>query len=67
MIIMDGIGMGRQDKSNAVYVAKTPVLDQLFRSVNLGRLFIDMELACYFAAPGAEFEMKYCELRFSYQ
>jgi 2,3-bisphosphoglycerate-independent phosphoglycerate mutase len=32
LIIMDGIGMGRQDESNAIYVAKTPNLDRLFQS-----------------------------------
>jgi 2,3-bisphosphoglycerate-independent phosphoglycerate mutase len=29
LIIMDGIGLGRQDDSNAVYLANTPVLDRL--------------------------------------
>lgn len=28
-IIMDGVGIGKQDESNAVYLAKTPVLDEL--------------------------------------
>lgn len=32
LIIMDGIGLGKQDESNAVYMAKTPVLDQLLGS-----------------------------------
>ena len=32
VIIMDGIGLGRQDESNAVYLAKTPCLDRLFKS-----------------------------------
>ncbi|MBN1850713.1 MAG: 2,3-bisphosphoglycerate-independent phosphoglycerate mutase [Deltaproteobacteria bacterium] len=32
LIIMDGIGIGRQDESNAVYVANTPNLDRLFQS-----------------------------------
>jgi 2,3-bisphosphoglycerate-independent phosphoglycerate mutase len=32
LIIMDGIGIGRQDESNAVYLAQTPTLDRLFRS-----------------------------------
>ncbi len=32
LIIMDGIGIGRQDESNAVYVAKTPTLDRLMGS-----------------------------------
>jgi 2,3-bisphosphoglycerate-independent phosphoglycerate mutase len=29
LIIMDGIGIGKNDDSNAVYLAKTPVLDKL--------------------------------------
>ena len=32
LIIMDGIGLGREDESNAVYMAKTPNLDRLFKS-----------------------------------
>ncbi|HQJ63322.1 MAG TPA: 2,3-bisphosphoglycerate-independent phosphoglycerate mutase [bacterium] len=32
LIIMDGIGLGKQDESNAVYQAKTPLLDRLFSS-----------------------------------
>lgn len=32
LIIMDGIGLGGQDESNAVYLANTPTLDRLFRS-----------------------------------
>jgi len=32
LIIMDGIGLGRQDESNAVYLARTPTLDRLFKS-----------------------------------
>ncbi|HJX34102.1 MAG TPA: 2,3-bisphosphoglycerate-independent phosphoglycerate mutase [Desulfatiglandales bacterium] len=32
LIIMDGIGIGRNDESNAVYIARTPVLDRLFGS-----------------------------------
>ncbi|MDP8299655.1 MAG: 2,3-bisphosphoglycerate-independent phosphoglycerate mutase [Candidatus Tantalella remota] len=32
MIIMDGVGIGKQDETNAVYVAKTPCLDKLFGS-----------------------------------
>ncbi len=31
-IIMDGVGIGPQDETNAVYMAKTPVLDRLFSS-----------------------------------
>ena len=29
IVIMDGIGIGRQDESNAVYLARTPTLDSL--------------------------------------
>jgi 2,3-bisphosphoglycerate-independent phosphoglycerate mutase len=32
LIIMDGVGLGRQDESNAVYLANTPCLDRLFKS-----------------------------------
>ncbi|HPZ09396.1 MAG TPA: 2,3-bisphosphoglycerate-independent phosphoglycerate mutase [Candidatus Eremiobacteraeota bacterium] len=32
LIIMDGVGLGKQDDSNAVFLAKTPVLDKLFKS-----------------------------------
>jgi len=32
LIIMDGIGIGKADDSNAVYRASTPNLDQLFKS-----------------------------------
>jgi 2,3-bisphosphoglycerate-independent phosphoglycerate mutase len=32
LIIMDGIGIGRQDETNAVYMAKTPTLDRLIAS-----------------------------------
>ncbi len=32
LIIMDGVGIGKQDETNAVYVAKTPCLDKLFAS-----------------------------------
>ncbi|MGB2631138.1 MAG: 2,3-bisphosphoglycerate-independent phosphoglycerate mutase [Candidatus Omnitrophota bacterium] len=31
LIIMDGVGMGKQDESNAVYMARTPCLDRLFK------------------------------------
>ena len=30
IVIMDGIGIGRQDESNAVHLARTPTLDHLF-------------------------------------
>ncbi len=32
LIIMDGIGIGRQDESNAVFKARTPNLDRLLKS-----------------------------------
>lgn len=32
LIIMDGVGIGKQDDSNAVFMAKTPCLDELFKS-----------------------------------
>lgn len=32
LIIMDGIGIGKQDETNAVFMADTPNLDLLFRS-----------------------------------
>jgi 2,3-bisphosphoglycerate-independent phosphoglycerate mutase len=32
LIIMDGIGIGKADETNAVYMADTPNLDQLFKS-----------------------------------
>ncbi len=32
LIIMDGIGIGKADETNAVYKANTPNLDQLFKS-----------------------------------
>ena len=30
-VIMDGVGIGRNDDSNAVYLAKTPTLDRLWK------------------------------------
>ncbi|MBL7072233.1 MAG: 2,3-bisphosphoglycerate-independent phosphoglycerate mutase [Candidatus Omnitrophica bacterium] len=32
LIIMDGVGLGRPDESNAVFLANTPCLDKLFKS-----------------------------------
>ncbi len=32
LIIMDGIGLGKETEANAVYMAKTPCLDSLFKS-----------------------------------
>ena len=37
-IIMDGMGLGRMDESNALFVAHTPVLDRLFSSRFFWRL-----------------------------
>ena len=34
-IVMDGIGIGKQDETNAVYLAKTPVLDRLWATEKL--------------------------------
>ncbi|MFH1553044.1 MAG: 2,3-bisphosphoglycerate-independent phosphoglycerate mutase [Candidatus Omnitrophota bacterium] len=31
LIIMDGVGIGKEDESNGVYMAKTPCLDRLFK------------------------------------
>lgn len=31
MIVMDGVGIGKQDESDAVFLAKTPVLDKLWK------------------------------------
>ncbi len=42
LIIMDGVGIGSQDETNAVYVANTPNLDKLF----------NMELFCKLQAHG---------------
>jgi 2,3-bisphosphoglycerate-independent phosphoglycerate mutase len=33
LIIMDGVGIGKADETNAVYKANTPYLDKLFKSV----------------------------------
>lgn len=32
LIIMDGVGIGKQDESDGVFVSKTPTLDKLFQS-----------------------------------
>ena len=39
LIIMDGIGIGRKDEGNAVYLAKTPNLDRLLKS----RLYLQLQ------------------------
>ncbi len=38
LIIMDGIGIGKRDESNAVYLADTPTLDRLFQSKHYAQL-----------------------------
>jgi 2,3-bisphosphoglycerate-independent phosphoglycerate mutase len=38
LIIMDGIGIGRKDETNAIYLANTPNLDRLFSSALYCRL-----------------------------
>jgi 2,3-bisphosphoglycerate-independent phosphoglycerate mutase len=35
LIIMDGVGIGRQDETNAVYLARTPTLDRLWAEEKL--------------------------------
>jgi 2,3-bisphosphoglycerate-independent phosphoglycerate mutase len=40
LIIMDGIGVGRQDETNAVHLAHTPNLDALF---TLGKLYCQLQ------------------------
>ncbi len=37
-IIMDGVGIGAQDESDGVYIANTPVLDELFQEPLMVRL-----------------------------
>ncbi|MCK5450932.1 MAG: 2,3-bisphosphoglycerate-independent phosphoglycerate mutase [Candidatus Omnitrophica bacterium] len=39
LIIMDGVGIGKEDVSNAVYIGKTPCLDNLFKS----ELFVKLQ------------------------
>ncbi|MBK7949344.1 MAG: 2,3-bisphosphoglycerate-independent phosphoglycerate mutase [Deltaproteobacteria bacterium] len=36
--VMDGVGIGRNDESDAVWLARTPTLDRLAREVPTGRL-----------------------------
>lgn len=38
LIIMDGVAFGKQDESDGVYLAKTPVLDKLLQQTNKIRL-----------------------------
>lgn len=38
LVIMDGVGFGKQDESDAVYLAKTPNLDKLLKLPNQTRL-----------------------------
>ncbi|MCD4716188.1 MAG: hypothetical protein K8R45_05535 [Desulfobacterales bacterium] len=44
LIIMDGVGVGREYEGNAVYLAKTPNIDRLMSS----------ELYCQIRAHGTE-------------
>jgi len=39
LVIMDGMGIGPNDESNALYLAKTPVLDRLFK----GSLYCELQ------------------------
>ena len=32
LVIMDGVGIGKNDENNAVFLAKTPCLDELMKS-----------------------------------
>ena len=34
-IVMDGVGFGRKDESDAVFLAKTPTLDKLLKDIPL--------------------------------
>ncbi|MBN2418027.1 MAG: 2,3-bisphosphoglycerate-independent phosphoglycerate mutase [Deltaproteobacteria bacterium] len=38
LIIMDGVGIGKDDESNAVYLARTPVLDSLMKKNHFTQL-----------------------------
>ncbi len=38
LIIMDGVGLGKQDDGNAVYLAQTPTLDKLLQSPLVAKL-----------------------------
>jgi 2,3-bisphosphoglycerate-independent phosphoglycerate mutase len=38
VVVMDGVGIGRQDESDAVYLARTPTLDRLFATCPHTRL-----------------------------
>ncbi len=38
LVVMDGVGFGKQDESDAVYLAKTPNLDKLLTLPNKTRL-----------------------------
>ena len=39
LIIMDGVGIGKQDDSNGVFLAKTPCLDELLK----GKLYTQLK------------------------
>ena len=38
LVVMDGVGIGKEDDSNAVYLAKTPTLDKLLQTKLVTRL-----------------------------
>ncbi|MFX0035134.1 MAG: 2,3-bisphosphoglycerate-independent phosphoglycerate mutase [Candidatus Hermodarchaeota archaeon] len=43
LIIMDGIGLGRKDQSNAFYLADTPFLDKLQKECPKKKLYIELK------------------------
>ncbi|MFX1327779.1 MAG: 2,3-bisphosphoglycerate-independent phosphoglycerate mutase [Promethearchaeota archaeon] len=43
LIIMDGIGIGRKDESNAFYLADTPYLDKLLRECPKKELYAELK------------------------
>ncbi len=43
LIIMDGIGLGRKDQSNAFYLADTPFLDKLQKECSKKKLYIELK------------------------
>lgn len=39
LIIMDGFGIGKKDENNAIFIAKTPTLDKIFKGNSYTELF----------------------------
>ena len=39
LIIMDGFGIGKKDENNAIFIAKTPTLDKIFKENSYTELF----------------------------